>query len=156
MTRLLTTLLSLALVPALGAAELNHFGNFILKSHFKVTGDQVTTIPMKPIVFHVSTDGTRVHVTAEGDNEARSTFEIYRSDGIGRQRPGEVALDIIPGIQAMSHSGGVLRHLRLTRESLTITTFPGVSDQTIITHALATPTPPASPPNTLISAPQPP
>ena len=32
---------------------------------------------------------------------------------------------------------GVLRHLRLSRESLTITTFPGVSNQTVVSHAVA-------------------
>jgi hypothetical protein len=44
---------------------------------------------------------------------------------------------VIPGLQASSQTGGVLRHLRLSRESLTITTFPGVSDQTIVSHAVA-------------------
>jgi hypothetical protein len=139
MIRILPVLCGLALAPALHAADFTHFANFTLKSHFKVTGDRVTPIPIKPIVFHVSTDGVHVRVTAEGDDDARSSFDIYRSDGIGRQRAGETNLDVIPGIQAMSNSGGVLRHLRLTRESLTITTFPCVSDQTIITHALATP-----------------
>ena len=44
----------------------------------------------------------------------------------------------------MSKAGGVLRHLRLTRESFTITTFPGVSDQTIISHAIAAELKPAA------------
>ena len=72
-------------------------------------------------------------------NRVRSTptFEIYRSDGIGRQRQGSGALEVIPGIQATSTVGGVLRHLRLSRESMTITTFPGVSDQTIVSHSIA-------------------
>jgi hypothetical protein len=138
MTRILTVLICLVLASALSAAEFRPFANFILKSHFKVTGDRVTPIPMKPIVFHVATDGVRVRITAEGDDEASNTFEIYRSDGVGRRRTGESALDVIPGIQATSNTGGVLRHVRLTRESLTLTTFPGVSDQTIITHAVAT------------------
>jgi hypothetical protein len=157
MMRILPWFLSLALLPTLGAAEFTHFANFVLKSHCKVRGDQLTPIPIKPIVFHVSTDGTRVLITAEGDEEARSSFDIYRADGIGRQRPGELALDVIPGIQAMSRSGGVLRHLRLTRESFTITTFPGISDQTTITHALALAiAPPLPPPPSKIvqSAPQ--
>ena len=65
------------------------------------------------------------------------SFEIYRSDGIGRQRKGSGALEVIPGLQATSNVGGILRHLRLSRESMTITTFPGVSDQTIVSHAIA-------------------
>ena len=133
-----TVLACLALAPALAAADFRPFANFILKSQYKVTGERITPILIKPIAFQVFTDGTRVRITADGDSEARSTFEIYRSDGVGRRRPGVLALDVIPGVQAMSTRGGVLRHLRLTRESLTITTFPGVSDQTIITHAVAT------------------
>jgi len=138
MIRILSILTCLALAPGLGAEEFRPFANFILQSHFKVTGERVTAIPVKPIVFQVSTDGVRVRITVAGDEEARSVFEIYRSDGVGRRLPGETTLDVIPGIQAMSNHGGVLRHLRLTRESLTITTFPGLSDQTIITHAVAT------------------
>jgi hypothetical protein len=30
-----------------------------------------------------------------------------------------------------------MRHLRVTRESMTITQFAGVSNQTVITHAVA-------------------
>ena len=137
MIRMLPLLISLALGPALRADDFRPFSNFLLSSHVKVAGERLTPIPMKPIVFHVATDGLRVRITAEGNEEASSTFEIYRSDGVGLQRPGEAALEVIPGIQAMSKAGGVLRHLRLTRESLTITTFPGVSDHTVITHALA-------------------
>ncbi|GAA5131434.1 hypothetical protein JIN84_06720 [Luteolibacter yonseiensis] len=133
-----------------GATEFKHVGDFLLQSHFKVTGQQVTPIPMKPISFSVFTDGVKIRVTAEGDDEAHTTFEIYRSDGIGRQRSGAGALEVIPGLQAMSNVGGTLRHLRLSRESMTITTFPGVSDQTIVSHAVAAepkpqPGPPAGP-----------
>lgn len=127
----------LALSPVAHALEFSHVGDFLLKSHFKLTGGQMTPIPMKPIAFRVFTDGTRIRVSAEGDDEAHTTFEIYRSDGIGRQRKGSGALEVIPGLQAMSNVGGMLRHLRLSRESLTITTFPGVSDQTIVSHSVA-------------------
>ena len=128
---------SIALGSALSAAEFKHVGDFLLQSHFKLTGDKVTPIPMKPIAFRVFTDGVHVKVTAEGDDESGTTFEIYRSDGIGRQRTGRGALEVIPGLQATCNTGGVLRHIRLSRESLTLTTFPGVSDQTIISHAVA-------------------
>jgi hypothetical protein len=124
-------------VSSASAAEFKHVGDFLLQSHFKLTGDKATPVPMKPIAFRVYTDGVRIKVSAEGDDESHTTFEIYRSDGIGRQRSGRGALEVIPGLQATSHTGGVLRHLRLSRESLTITTFPGVSDQTIISHAVA-------------------
>lgn len=127
----------LALTAAASAAEFKHVGDFLLQSHFKLTGQQMTPIPMKPIAFRVYTDGVHIRVAAEGNDESHTTFEIYRSDGIGRQRKGAGALEVIPGLQAMSNSGGTLRHLRLSRESMTITTFPGVSDQTIVSHSVA-------------------
>jgi hypothetical protein len=137
MMRMLSIVLSLSLAAAAAAAEFKHVGDFLLQAHFKITGDKMTPIPMKPIAFRVYTDGVRIKLAAEGDEESHTTFEIYRSDGIGRQRTGGGALEVIPGLQATSHTGGVLRHLRLSRESMTLTTFPGVSDQTIVSYAIA-------------------
>ncbi len=125
------------LAPVVDASEFKHVGDFLLQAQYKLRGQQMTPIPTKPIAFRVFTDGIHIRVTAEGDEEARTTFEIYRSDGIGRQRQGSGALEVIPGLQAMSHAGGVLRHLRLSRESMTITSFPGVSDQTIVSDSIA-------------------
>lgn len=127
----------LALSASAFAEEFKHVGDFLLHAHFKLTGQQVTPIPMKSVAFRVFTDGTHIRVMAEGNDEAYSSYEIYRSDGIGRQRGTAGALEVIPGMQAISKTGGTLRHLRLSRESLTITTFPGVSDQTIVSHAIA-------------------
>lgn len=137
MTRLTALWIHLALAAVASAAEFKHVGDFLLQAHFKLTGQQVTPIPMKPIAFRVFTDGVHIRVAAEGDDESHTTFEIYRSDGIGRQRQGAGALEVIPGLQATSNVGGTLRHLRLSRESMTITTFPGVSDQTIVSHSVA-------------------
>lgn len=141
MIRLLSFILLFSATLA-AAAEFRHVGDFLLTEHFKLTGGKVTRIPMKALAFHVSTDGVHVRVTAEGNEEAHTTFEIYRSDGIGRQRGGDGALEVIPGIQALSRSDGVLRHLRLSSESMTITTFPGVSDQTVVSHSVAAETKP--------------
>ncbi|BCU78230.1 hypothetical protein llg_29450 [Luteolibacter sp. LG18] len=124
------------------AEEFRHVGDYLVKSRLKLTGEKATPIAIKPMLLHVYTDGIDIRVTAEGDEDARSTFSIYRSDGIGRQRTPGGALEVIPGLQATSNSGGLLRHLRLSRESLTITSFPGVSDQTIVTTAIGVePTP---------------
>lgn len=135
-----------AMASAASAADFKHVGDFLLQSHFKLTGAKVTPIPMKPIAFRVYTDGTRIKVAAEGDDESHTTFEIYRSDGIGRQRNDGGAIEVIPGLQATSHTGGVLRHLRISSDSMTITTFPGVSDQTIVSHAVAAEPLPANAP----------
>lgn len=149
------TAIGLSLVSASAdAGEFKHFGDFLLQSHFKITGDKVTPIPMKPIAFRVFTDGMQVRVTAEGDDEAHTTYNIYRSDGIGRQRPGRGALEVIPGLQATSQTGGVLRHLRLSREAMTLTTFQGVSDQTIVSHAVAAELKPGATPAATKSTPE--
>ncbi len=137
MIRFITIIIFSVLASTAVRAEFKHVGDFLLQSHFKMVGQQVTPIPMKPIAFRVFTDGVRIRVSAEGDEDSHSTFEIYRSDGIGRQRQGAGAIEIIPGLQATSNTGGTLRHLRLSRESMTITTFPGVSDQTIVSHSVA-------------------
>lgn len=137
MMRFRTIITCLLFTSPAFSAEFKHVGDFLLQSHFKLVGQQVTPIPMKPIAFRVFTDGVKIRVSAEGDEESHTTFEIYRSDGIGRQRQGAGALEVIPGLQAMSNVGGILRHLRLSRESMTITTFPGVSDQTIVSYSVA-------------------
>lgn len=119
------------------AGEFRHVGDYLLRAHFKLTGAEMTPIPMKPIAFRVSTDGVTIRISPEGDEKAHTSYDIYRSDGIGRQRTGSGALEVIPGVQASSTVDGTLRHLRLSRESLTITTFPGVSDQTVVSYAVA-------------------
>jgi hypothetical protein len=137
MMRLFSLIPFILTIAVAHAAEYRHVGDFLLQAHFKLTGKRVTPIPMKAIAFRVFTDGIRIRISAEGEEDSHTTFEIYRSDGIGRQRSAGGALEVIPGLQATSNVGGTLRHLRLTRESLTITTFPGVSDQTIVSHAIA-------------------
>lgn len=120
------------------AAEFRHIGDYVLKSYFKVTGTELTDIPMKPVTFKVYTDGITVRINlSEDEKEVHTSYEIYRSDGISRQRGAEAAIEVVPGIQAYTNAGGTLRHLRLTQEFFTITTFPGVSDQTIVSHAVA-------------------
>jgi hypothetical protein len=132
----ITLLLTIGAAVA-DAGEFRHVGDYLLRAHYKLTGSEMTPIPMKPIAFRVTTDGVTIRISPEGEEEAHTSYEIYRSDGIGRQRTGSGALEVIPGVQASSTSDGTLRHLRLSRESLTITTFPGVSDQTIVSYAVA-------------------
>ncbi len=137
MSKIFTFFTILALTSGLHGSEFKHVGDFLLQAHFKLTGEKVSPIPMKSVAFRVFTDGVKIKVMAEGDESAATTFEIYRSDGIGRHERSTGSLEILPGLQATSQLGGVLRHLRLSRESMTITTFPGVSDQTIVSYAIA-------------------
>lgn len=137
MNRMISIILGILTATATlaAAAEFRHVGDFMLKSHFKITGDKITPIPIKTLIFRVETDGMVIRVSTGED--AASTFEIYRSDGIGRQRSEGGALEVIPGVQATSRNNNVLRHLRMSAETLTITSFPGVSDQTTVIHAVA-------------------
>lgn len=137
MIRILPLLLLSTALQSVRAQELRHIGDYLLKTHMKITGGQVSPIPTKPLAFHVYTDGLTIRISTEGDTESQATFDIYRSDGIGRKRPDGGGIEVIPGLQATSRIDGVVRHLRLSSESLTITTFPGVSDQTIVSHAVA-------------------
>lgn len=133
----------LALPASVGADDgFRHFGDFLIQSRLKISGDRVTRVAIKPLRLTVSTDGVTVRISTEGEDSGWSSYTIYRSDGVGRQSSPGGPLEVVPGIQATNDSGGAHRHLRLTRDSLTLTVFPGVSDQTIVTHATAAPTEP--------------
>ena len=82
--RILPLLLLFSLSPVLRASEFKHVGDFLLQAHFKLTGQQVTPIPMKPIAFRVFTDGVKIRVTAEGDENSAS----YGPTGKGRSDEG--------------------------------------------------------------------
>jgi hypothetical protein len=114
-----------------------HFGDYILEVRVKITDGTPQVMPIKPLRLRVYTDGITVRVHTEGDDSGHSSFKIYRSDGIGRQAEKTATVEIIPGVQALSEQSGIVRHLRLSRETLTLTVFPGVSNQTIISTARA-------------------
>ena len=59
MTRLSALPVYLMLTVAASAAEFKHVGDFLLQAHFKLTGQQVTPIPMKPIAFRVFTSSPK-------------------------------------------------------------------------------------------------
>ena len=136
MNQLFIVLALFVLGPLAFAGEFKSIGDFLLQSHFKLTGQQMTPIPIKPVVFHVSTDGLQIRVATEDGEDSYATFEIYSSDGIGRPRPGANTLEILPGLQAMSRADGALRHLCISRESMTLTIFPCMSDQTVVSYAI--------------------
>jgi hypothetical protein len=132
--------LVLASAGSAGAEEFTAMGEYVIRSQVKITGSgKVVQIPIKPLPLKVETDGVTVRVSTESESDNWSTFTIYRSDGIGRQNTPGGPLEVVPGVQATSDHGGVHKHLRLTRDTLTLTVFPGVSDQTVVTHALLAP-----------------
>ena len=136
----LSGIVALALAGNAAAEEFTAMGDYVIRSQIKITGTgRVVQIPMKPLALKVETDGVTVRISTGTESDSSSTFTIYRSDGIGRQSSVGGALEVVPGVQATSDHGGVHKHLRLTRDTLTLTVFPGVSDQTLVTHALIAP-----------------
>ncbi|WP_367874825.1 hypothetical protein [Luteolibacter sp. Populi] len=128
------------------AGEFTAMGEYLILRQMKITGSgRVVEVPIKPLPLKVETDGVTVRVATgtTGETDNWSTFKIYRSDGIGRQATNGGPLEVVPGVQATSDTSGVHKHLRLTRDMLTLTVFPGVSDQTVVTHAKLVPPAPA-------------
>ena len=131
---------ALALCGSSAAEEFTAMGEYVIRAQMKITGSgRVVQVPIKPLPLKVETDGVTVRVSTESESDNWSTFTIYRSDGIGRQNAPGGPLEVVPGVHATSDHGGVHKHLRLTRDTLTLTVFPGVSDQTVVTHALLAP-----------------
>ncbi|MCH7227156.1 hypothetical protein [Haloferula sp. A504] len=144
-------LFTLLAATAIQAAEFRHIGDFAVRSRIKIVEDHAFPTTIKPLRLSAFTDGITVRISTTGDPENASEYTIYRSDGIGRQQGRNGALEVIPGVQASSDKGGVLRQLRLTERTLTLTSFPGVSNQVVVTHAVVIAPPravPADPPPT--------
>lgn len=136
--------LSVSLAMSAGAGDdgFESFGDYTVRQQTKITGaGKVLQVPIRAFKISVATDGVTVRLASSGQPDAWSSFTIYRSDGIGRQLTPGGPLEVVPGIQATSDHGGVHKHLRLTRDTLTLTVFPGVSDQTLVTHAIISPPP---------------
>ena len=146
-SRALLAAFAFALTARAEEGEFGSFGDYVIRSQTKITGNgKVVKVPIKPLKLSVSTDGVTVRLSTGNQPDGWSSFTIYRSDGIGQQSVPGGPLEVVPGVQATSDHGGVHKHLRLTRDSLTLTVFPGVSDQTVITHAiLAAPSPDEQP-----------
>jgi len=129
---------ALGFIGSAAAGEFTPMGEYMILRQMKIAGSgKVVEIPIKPLPIKVETDGVTVRLSADtsSDNDNWSTFKIYRSDGIGRQTAPGGPLEVVPGVQATSDTSGVHKHLRLTRDTLTLTVFPGVSDQTLVTQA---------------------
>lgn len=134
------TIAALGFTGIAAAEDFTAMGEYVIRTQVKITGTgKVVQIPIKPLPLRVETDGVTVRISTGPETDNWSTFTIYRSDGIGRQNSPGGPLEVVPGVQATSDHGGVHKHLRLTRDTLTLTVFPGVSDQTMVTHALLAP-----------------
>lgn len=144
----LKTAMSLALGAALAAgagaqeqdpgklpAGYRYIGTYKMISKIKVERGESMPVVITPLVYRVFSDGMEVRVycrTADGDSY--STYQIYRSDGIGVARnSGEI--DLVGGVQAISTKGEMVRQLSVTRASMTMVKMPPRSHRVVITRA---------------------
>ena len=114
-----------------------HIGNYQLNPKFRVERGEGTPVVISPLYYQVFTDGIdlRLYYSVSGENHF-TTYQIYRSDGIGVSRKsGEI--DLIAGVQALNTSGEMIRQISITRNSFTMVKIPPRSHRVIITRAFA-------------------
>lgn len=141
----LPIIIALLHIASADEVTFRHIGDFVIYERVKITSEQITPTAIKPLRLSVFTDGIHVRISTKDSADEASEYRIYRSDGIAQQQGEAGALEVVPGVQALSENGGVLRQLRLTQDHLSITSFPGVSSQIIIMRARAIDPPKATP-----------
>ena len=152
--RLILTLCLVMLSSALRADEqrpknlpdgYRFIGNYKLNSKMMVERGDTMPVTISPLLYSVYSDGiaVRVYCIAAGD-ESYSTYDIYRSDGVGvARKSGEI--DIVAGVQGFSTKGDMVRQISVTRKSLTLVKMPPRSHHVLITRAIAIKALPATP-----------
>ncbi|MGB1874220.1 MAG: hypothetical protein ACPH5P_02190 [Akkermansiaceae bacterium] len=112
-------------------------GHYQLKSKLRVERGDVIPVVISPLDYQVFSDGIdlRLYCRAAGE-DTYTTFQIYRSDGIGVSRTsGEI--DLIAGVQALNTSAEMVRQISITRNSFTMVKMPPRSHRVIVTRAIA-------------------
>ena len=112
-------------------------GSYQLNSMFRVERGEGSSVVISPLYYQVFTDGIdlRLYHAASGEDQF-TTYQIYRSDGIGvTRKSGEI--DLIAGVQALNTSGDMVRQISVTRNSFTMVKMPPRSHRVIVTRAFA-------------------
>lgn len=132
---------SLVLLAGMGpraAAEIpasfSYVGSYQLVKRVKIRSGKPTAIAIPALKYRVYTDGIALRFYGAEDDSGFTSFEVYRTDGITRLREDSL-LENVPGVQARSLVGQVLRQVTLTAETLTLTKFPALCDAVEITYA---------------------
>ena len=115
-------------------SEFNYVGTYKLVKRVKIRAGRSIGIAIPAVSYLVYSDGITLRFYGEKGGTAHTSFDIYRSDGVARQRDRNV-LENVPGVQARSSVGQVLRQVTLTGATMTLTKFPAVSDDVEITYA---------------------
>jgi len=131
----------LGLVPGIGAAQddslpkgFRFVGNYRFDKRVKIRDGVPFNVKSKAFFCRVYTDGITVRVYGESASESYTSLTIHRNDGI-LVGAGTSKMETVPGLQAYSLVGNVLRQLSLTEEQLVLTKFPALSDVVEITYA---------------------
>ena len=109
-------------------------GNYRFDKRVKIRDGVSLNIPSKPFYCRVYTDGISVRVYGDRSQKSYTSFAIHRNDGI-LTGAGLEKMETLPGLQAYSLVGNVLRQLTLTEDRLIVTKFPAFSDVVEVTYA---------------------
>ncbi|MEO1833985.1 MAG: hypothetical protein ABGZ49_00690, partial [Akkermansiaceae bacterium] len=109
-------------------------GNYLFEKRVKIRDGLPFSVASKSFVCKVYTDGISVRVYGHGGAESYTSFTIHRNDGV-TVGTGSGELETIPGLQAHSLVGNILRQLTLTEQRLVLTKFPALSDVVEVTYA---------------------
>ncbi|NWK54868.1 hypothetical protein HW115_04560 [Verrucomicrobiaceae bacterium N1E253] len=112
-------------------------GHYQLKSKIKVENGEAMPVVISPLKYRVYSDGidVRVYCRTAGE-ESYTSYQIYRSDGIGVAKPsGE--LQVIAGVQGICKKGEMMRQISVTRTSLTMVKMPPRSHRVLVTRAIS-------------------
>ena len=109
-------------------------GNYRFDKRVKIRDGESFNIESKAYYCRIYTDGITVRVYGESSMESYTSFTIHRNDGI-LTGAGTDKMETIPGLQAYSLVGNVLRQLTLTAERMVVTKFLSFSDVIEVTYA---------------------
>lgn len=109
-------------------------GNYQVVKRVKVRDGEVVPVAMRPLLLRVYTDGIEVRVYGNLEREDSTVFKVYRDDGVMVEGD-EDTVETIPGVQARTLVGGVLRQMTLTNEGLVLAKFPAFSDIVELSYA---------------------
>ena len=109
-------------------------GNYRFDKRVKIRDGESFNIESKAYYCRIYTDGITVRVYGESPMESYTSFTIHRNDGI-LTGAGTDKMETIPGLQAYSLVGNVLRQLTLTAERMVVTKFLSFSDVIEVTYA---------------------
>ena len=110
--------------------EFDYIGTYRLVNRVKLRDAEVFPVAIRPMDYRVYSDGITLRLYV---GEGHTAFRIYRNDGIVK-RHSDTEVETVPGLQAQTLVGHVLRQVCLTEETLTLTKIPAFSDVLEVTY----------------------